>query len=49
MSKEIKYDIVKFVDDEIELEVNVSPKEETTNQMVILFKKDEKTILKKGN
>ena len=53
MSKEIKYDIVKFVDEEIELEVSVSPKEETiwmtANQMAVLFKKDEKTIRKHIN
>lgn len=29
MLKEIKYDIVKFVDEEVELEVNVDPNNET--------------------
>ena len=29
MSEEIKYELVKFVDEGFELEVNVSPKEET--------------------
>ena len=40
MSEE-KYEIVKFVDDELELEVSVSPKEETVwltqKQMSFLF------------
>ncbi len=53
MLKEIKYDIVKFVDEEVELDVNVSPKQETmwmtANQMATLFKKDEKTIRKHIN
>ena len=47
MSEE-KYEIVKFVDGELELEVNVSPKEETIwlSQIEIakLFGKDRKTI-----
>ena len=29
MEDEVKYEIVKFKDNEFELEVNVSPKEET--------------------
>ncbi|MBQ2892481.1 MAG: hypothetical protein IJE45_06270 [Bacilli bacterium] len=41
MNKESKYDIVKFIDGEFELEVNVSPKEETiwmtASQMALLF------------
>ena len=53
MLKEAKYDIVKFVDEELELDVSVSPKEETiwmtANQMAVLFKKDEKTIRKHIN
>ena len=53
MLKEVKYDIVKFVDEELELDVSVSPKEETiwmtANQMAVLFKKDEKTIRKHIN
>ena len=46
MSKEIKYDIVKFVDDEIE--VNVDTNNETIwltqNEIAELFEKDRKTI-----
>jgi len=49
----MKYELVKFIDEEFELEVNVSPKEETiwmtANQMAILFDKDEKTIRKHIN
>ncbi len=41
MLKEIKYDIVKFVDEEVELEVNVDPNNETIwltqKQMATLF------------
>lgn len=44
----MKYEVVKFVDDEFELEVNVSPKEETIwltqNEIAQLFVKDRKTI-----
>ena len=29
MSEETKYELVKFIDNELELEVSVSPKEET--------------------
>ena len=43
MNKESKYDIVKFIDGEFELEVSVNPKEETIwmsqEQMSILFNK----------
>ena len=53
MNKESKYDIVKFIDGEFELEVNVSPKEETiwmtVSQMALLFGRDEKTIRKHIN
>ena len=53
MSEETKYELVKFIDDELELEVSVSPKEETiwmtANQMALLFNKDEKTIRKHIN
>ena len=53
MSEENKYELVKFIDGEFELEVNVSPKEDTiwmsANQMAILFNKDEKTIRKHIN
>ena len=53
MSEENKYKLVKFIDGEFELEVNVSPKEDTVwmsaNQMAILFNKDEKTIRKHIN
>ena len=48
-----KYELVKYVDGEFELEINVSPKEETiwmtANQMALLFDKDEKTIRKHIN
>ena len=41
MQGEAKYDLVKFKDDEIELEVNVSTEEETIwltqEQIVLLF------------
>lgn len=45
---EMKYEIVKFVDNELELEVSVSPNEETIwltqNEISELFEKDRKTI-----
>ena len=48
MSEEIKYELVKFVDEGLELEVNVSPKEETVwmtqNEIAELSEKDRKTI-----
>ena len=48
MLKEIKYDIVKFVDEELELEVNVSPDEETIwltqEEIAQLFSKARNTI-----
>jgi len=44
-----KYEIVKLVDNEFELDVNVSPKEDTvwldTNQICILFSKSRSNIL----
>ena len=53
MNEETKYELVKFIDNELELEVSVSPKEETVwmtaNQMALLFNKDEKTIRKHIN
>ena len=53
MNKTNNYDIVKFIDGEFELEVSVSPKEETiwmtTSQMALLFGRDEKTIRKHIN
>ena len=53
MEEEKKHELVKFVDGELELEVNVSPNEETiwmsANQMALLFDKDEKTIRKHIN
>ena len=53
MNKTSNYDIVKFIDGEFELEVNVSPKEETiwmtVSQMALLFGRDEKTIRKHIN
>ena len=48
MEQNNKYELVKFIDDELELVVNVSPKEETIwltqNEISILFEKDRKTI-----
>lgn len=48
MNEEVKYELVKFVDEGFELEVNVSPKEETVwmtqNEIAELFEKDRKTI-----
>ena len=48
MNKESKYDIVKFIDGEFELEVSVNPKKETIwmtqEQMSILFNKAKSTI-----
>ena len=53
MKEEKKYELVKFKDGELEVEVSVSPKEETiwmtANQMALLFNKDEKTIRKHIN
>ena len=53
MNKEMRYDLVKFKNNDIELDVNVSPNEDTiwvsANQMAILFEKDEKTIRKHIN
>ena len=53
MEQNNKYELVKYVDGEFELEINVSPKEETiwmtANQMALLFDKDEKTIRKHIN
>ena len=48
MEDEVKYEIVKFKDNEFELEVNVSPKEETIwmteNEIAELFNKARNTI-----
>ena len=48
MQEEKKYELVKFVDGELELEVNVSPKEETIwmsiEQMSILYQVDRSGI-----
>ena len=45
---ELKYDVVKFVDEEFELSVNVSPKEETVwlslDEMSALFERDRSVI-----
>ena len=47
MSEE-KYEIVKFIDGELELEVNISPKEETIwmslDEIVVLFCRDNSVI-----
>ena len=48
MNKKSKYDIVKFIDGEFELEVSVSPKEETVwlslDEMSALFERDRSVI-----
>ena len=48
MIEETKYELVKFIDNELELEVSVSPKEETVwmtqTEIAELFGKDRKTI-----
>ena len=48
MKEEIKFEVVKFVNNELELEVNVSPKEETIwltqEQIAKLFEKSKSTI-----
>lgn len=48
-SNQEKYEIVKFVDNGFELEVNVSPSEDTVwltqNQMAKLFQKARTTIV----
>ena len=53
MNQETKYELVKFIDNELEIEVSVSPNEDTiwvsANQMAILFEKNEKTIRKHIN
>ena len=47
---ELKNDVVKFVDDEFELSVKVSPKEETVSlsldEMLLLFERDRSVICK---
>ena len=48
MEQNNKYELVKFIDDELELEVNVSPEEETIwmtlDQIAILFNRDKSVI-----
>ena len=48
MSEETKYELVKFIDNELELEVSVSPKEETVwlslEEMSSLFERDRSVI-----
>ena len=48
MSEETKYELVKFIDNELELEVSVSPKEETIwmtqEGIALLFGKSKSTI-----
>ena len=43
-----KYEVIKFKDNEFEMDVNVSPNEETVwltiEQIALLFEKDRKTI-----
>ena len=49
MDQNNKYELVKYVDGEFELEVNVSPKEETIwmtlDEMSLLFERDRSVIL----
>ena len=53
MCKEMENEVIVFKNGELELEVNVSPEEETVwlsaNQMALLFDRDEKTIRKHIN
>ena len=48
MNEETKYELVKFIDNELELEVSVSPKEETVwmsnSQLSVLFGVKENVI-----
>ena len=48
MNEETKYELVKFIDNELELEVSVSPKEETIwmtqEGIALLFGKSKSTI-----
>ena len=48
MIEETKYELVKFIDNELELEVSVSPKEETVwlslEEMSSLFERDRSVI-----
>ena len=48
MNKKTNYELVKFDEDGLELEVTVSPKEETIwlsqSEISVLFNKDRKTI-----
>ena len=48
MNQKTKYDLVKFIDNELELEVTVSPKEETIwmslDQLSVLFGRDKSVI-----
>ena len=48
MIEETKYELVKFIDNELELEVSVSPKEETIwmtqEGIALLFGKSKSTI-----
>ena len=50
---ENKYDLIKFEDGDFSLDVNVSPDEDTvwlsTNEIALLFERDEKTIRKHIN
>ncbi len=52
-NKENKYDLIKFEDGNFSLDVNVSPDEDTvwlsTNEIALLFERDEKTIRKHIN
>ena len=48
MSEETKYELVKFIDNDLELDITISPKEETVwmtqAEIAELFGKDRKTI-----
>ena len=52
-NEENKYDLIKFEDGNFSLDVNVSPDEDTvwlsTNEIALLFERDEKTIRKHIN
>ena len=52
-NEENKYDLIKFGDEDFSLDVNVSPDEDnvwlSTNEIALLFERDEKTIRKHIN
>ena len=51
--EEKKYELIKFEDGDVSLDVNVSPDEDTVwlsaNEIALLFERDEKTVRKNIN